>query len=87
MVSKVPGLEMKLESRDLDLQYKAAFEEVIPEAYENLLLDVIQNDHAMFIGKEELAAAWDVFTPVLHEIEKKKLKPEPYSFGSSGPAV
>ena len=87
LVNKVPGMGMTLRSRNLDLQYKAAFSEQIPEAYESLLLDVIRGDRSLFIRSNELQAAWDVFTPVLHEIEDRKLVPEPYEFGSSGPAA
>jgi len=87
IVNKVPGMGMKLRSRNLDLQYKAAFAEQIPDAYESLLLDVMRGDKSLFIRSDELRAAWDVFTPVLHEIERRRLVPEPYPFGSRGPAA
>jgi glucose-6-phosphate 1-dehydrogenase len=85
IVSKIPGLKMSLETRRLDLRYKAAFTEIIPDAYESLLLEVMRGERSLFIGNEELEAAWDVFTPLLHEIEDSRVKPEPYAFGSSGP--
>lgn len=87
LVNKVPGMNMKLASRNLDLQYKEAFSELIPDAYESLLLDVIEGDQSLFIRHDELQAAWDVFTPVLHEIEQQHIVPEPYQFGSRGPAA
>ena len=31
-------------------------------------------------------AAWKIFTPVLHHIERSKTRPDPYAFGSRGPA-
>lgn len=34
---------------------------------------------------DELAEAWRIFTPLLHQIEKEKVKPIPYQFGSRGP--
>ncbi|MBL7077025.1 MAG: glucose-6-phosphate dehydrogenase [Kiritimatiellae bacterium] len=86
ITNKVPGLEMDLEARDLDLQYDTAFSELIPDAYEDLLLDVIQGEKSLFIGSQELAAAWDVFTPVLHAIDENRVRPLPYPFGSTGPA-
>ena len=86
LVSKVPGMELKLEPRNLDLRYKSAFKEVIPEAYESLLLDVIRGDSSLFIHNDELRAAWDIFTPVLHEMQRRRWVPEPYEFGSTGPA-
>ncbi len=87
IVNKVPGIGMKLATRRLDLQYKAAFSEQVPDAYEGLLLDVIRGDRSLFIRQDELQAAWDIFTPVLHEIQRRKLVPEPYPFGSRGPGA
>ena len=85
LTNKVPGPEIVLQPRDIDLQYKDAFSELIPDAYERLLLDVIQGDQSLFIHSDELAAAWDVFTPVLHQIERDAVLPEAYEFGSGGP--
>ncbi|MEA1950645.1 MAG: glucose-6-phosphate dehydrogenase, partial [Planctomycetota bacterium] len=80
-----PGMGMKLAPRTLDLRYKSAFTEQIPEAYESLLLDVIRGDSSLFIRSDELRAAWDIFTPVLHEMDRRRLVPELYEFGSTGP--
>jgi glucose-6-phosphate 1-dehydrogenase len=85
LTTKLPGMGMKLVPRSLDLRYKSAFKEQIPEAYESLLLDVIRGDSSLFIRNDELQAAWDIFTPVLHEMERRRLEPEPYEFGSTGP--
>jgi len=86
IVNKVPGLELKLAPRELDLHYKTAFSETIPDAYESLLLEVIRGDRSLFIRKDELAAAWDIFTPVLHDMAERRQKPEPYTCFSEGPA-
>lgn len=85
IINKTPGLEMKLVETALNLRYEAAFSEKIPDAYECLLLDVVRGDRSLFIRWDELAAAWDVFTPVLHELEAKAVRPESYPFGSDGP--
>ncbi len=87
LVNKVPGMDMNLEARNLDLQYEAAFSELIPDAYESLILDVIQGDHSLFIRGDELQAAWDVFTPALHALDQQAIQPVPYAFGSDGPAT
>lgn len=84
--SKVPGMEMVLKQLDLDMEYKQAFSHIIPEAYERLLLDVIAGERGLFIRSDELEAAWDIFTPVLHYIENNKVVPEFYAYGSAGPA-
>ena len=86
VVNKVPGLKMRLEATELNLRYRTAFAGVIPEAYESLLLDVVAGERSLFIRADELAAAWDIFDRVLHEIEDRQIVPEPYSQGSRGPA-
>lgn len=87
VVTKVPGLGMTLRSKELDLKYKIAFSEQIPDAYESLLLDVMRGDRSLFIQGEELEAAWDILTPALHELERRNVVPEPYEIGSNGPAA
>jgi len=50
-----------------------------------LILDVIRGDHNLFVRSDELQAAWDIFTPLLHQLEKEKVPPELYEFGTRGP--
>lgn len=85
VVNKVPGLEFDLAARPLDLTYKTSFDETIPDAYERLLLDVLEGDRSLFIRGDELEAAWDIFTPVLRRTDAGELAVEPYSYGSGGP--
>ena len=85
IVNRVPGLGIRLDETQLDLRYASAFDGVIPDAYESLILDVIQGDKSLFIRADELEAAWDIFTPVLHELEAKHVVPDEYPFGSDGP--
>ncbi len=88
IANKRPGLGMTVASTQLDLQYHEAFPgSPIPDAYENLLLDVLRGDKSLFIRRDELSAAWDVFTPVLHALDAAGDEPDPYPFGSRGPAA
>jgi glucose-6-phosphate 1-dehydrogenase len=87
VATKVPGMGMKLKTTQLDLRYQEAFDEIIPDAYESLIMDVIRGDKSLFIRKDELAAAWNIFTPALHQMETDGVKPEPYAFGSHGPTA
>lgn len=57
----------------------------IPDAYERLLLDAIEGERRLFIRSDELDAAWELFTPLLKELEEKKIAPELYPYGSRGP--
>jgi len=85
IANKIPGMGMQLKKTALDLRYQETFDEIIPDAYESLILDVIRGDKSLFIRKDELAVAWDIFTPILHQLEAEAVAPAPYSFGSCGP--
>ncbi|KAF2292456.1 hypothetical protein GH714_023008 [Hevea brasiliensis] len=84
--NKVPGLGMRLDLSHLNLLYKSMNERETPDAYGRLLLDAIEGERRLFIRSDELDAAWGVFSPLLKELEEKKIVPELYSYGSSGPA-
>uniref|UniRef100_A0A0E0K208 Glucose-6-phosphate 1-dehydrogenase n=1 Tax=Oryza punctata TaxID=4537 RepID=A0A0E0K208_ORYPU len=83
---KKPGLEMATEQSELDLSYGLRYQDVkIPEAYERLILDTIRGDQQHFVRRDELKAAWEIFTPLLHDIDDGKLKALPYKPGTRGP--
>ncbi|KAF8072377.1 G6PD2 [Scenedesmus sp. PABB004] len=83
--NKVPGLGLRLDQTRLDLQYREQYEGELPDAYERLLLDVVNGDKRLFIRADELEAAWALYTPVLHELEAAGVAPELYPYGSRGP--
>lgn len=88
IISKVPGLTSRMEEARLNLFYHHAWEESkdIPDAYERLILDVIQGEKALFIRDDELSVAWDIFSPALKELETDTFyKPVAYQYGSTGP--
>ena len=63
--NKIPGLGMKLDTTKLDLTYKQRYNVHLPDAYERLILDVVNGDKRLFIRNDELDAAWALFTPIL----------------------
>lgn len=83
--NKVPGLGMRLDRSDLNLLYRSRYPSEIPDAYERLLLDAVEGERRLFIRSDELDAAWSLFTPLLKELEEKKIAPELYPYGSRGP--
>ncbi|GKB15887.1 glucose-6-phosphate 1-dehydrogenase, cytoplasmic isoform [Tanacetum coccineum] len=83
---KEPGLEMKTVQSELDLSYGQRYQKtIIPEAYERLILDTIRGDQQHFVRRDELKAAWEIFTPLLHKIDRGEMKSLPYKPGSRGP--
>ena len=86
--NKVPGLAFEVEQMRMDFNYSTKYKKgVLPEAYERLLLECLAADHSHFVSAEELIASWRIFTPALHELKKRGVRPEPYSFGGRGPAA
>ncbi|KAL5218553.1 hypothetical protein ABZP36_019237 [Zizania latifolia] len=83
--NKVPGLGMRLDSSELNLLYSERYRREIPDAYERLLLDAMEGERRLFIRSDELDAAWAIFTPVLRELEERRVAPELYPYGSRGP--
>ena len=47
----------------------------LPEAYERLILDVFVGSQVHFVRSDELAEAWRIFTPLLHQIDEEKPQP------------
>ncbi|KAJ7973234.1 Glucose-6-phosphate 1-dehydrogenase [Quillaja saponaria] len=83
--NKIPGLALQLDSPELNLLYKEKYNVEVPDSYEHLLLDVIDGDNHLFMRDDELAAAWNILTPILHEIDKGNVAPELYEAGGRGP--
>ncbi|GFT74910.1 glucose-6-phosphate 1-dehydrogenase [Nephila pilipes] len=87
-MTKIPGnvSSFGLEETELDLSYSSRYKDlVLPDAYERLILDVFCGNQMHFVRSDELSEAWRIFTPLLHKIEKEKIKPVSYKYGSRGP--
>ena len=84
---KRPGMQIQLQSVDMDFKYGSAFGAAIPEAYERLLLDVLRGDSTLFTRRDEVESAWRLISPLL---EAWQHLPEPafpnYVPGTWGPA-
>jgi len=90
MITKEPGLIGGLRGTELDFTVASRFPQEAKEqaydAYERLIWDVTRDDHNLFVRSDELLESWRIFTPVLHELDEKQIKPIQYDFGSRGPA-
>ncbi|UII29554.1 glucose-6-phosphate dehydrogenase [Fulvivirga maritima] len=86
MQAKKPGLKMSLNKVGMTFDYDDAFTEATPEAYETLLLDVMQGDSTLFMRADQVEAAWKIVMPILNYWENNKEKDFPnYAAGSWGP--
>jgi glucose-6-phosphate 1-dehydrogenase len=85
---KGPGMDGDGEviTTEFDLTYKERYDAVrIPEAYEPLMYEAIIGDMRYCVRSDELNAAWEIFTPLLEELERRGVTPTPYPMGSRGP--
>jgi glucose-6-phosphate 1-dehydrogenase len=61
---KAPGKPLKLERLPLDFFYAERYKE-LPEAYQTLLLDVMDGDQTLFVRADEVEGAWRLIAPTL----------------------
>src|ERR1041385_652751 len=85
--AKRPGFEMQTSTVHMDFCYKSGFGVEAPDAYEMLLLDVMQGDATLFIRSDEVEGQWRLITPMQEAWASRGLPPvATYEAGSDGPA-
>jgi len=84
--SKKPGQAMILKPVDMVFNYKDAYHDEEPEAYETLLYDVMDGDATLFMRGDQVEAAWRVVMPILEVWHARQPMDFPnYSPDSWGP--
>ena len=84
MTVKVPGLEMNTRQTSLDASFRED-DEVYTDAYEDLLLDILEGDRSLFLRYDEVEHAWKVVDPVLRAWAMERDYIATYPAGSWGP--
>jgi glucose-6-phosphate 1-dehydrogenase len=86
MQAKQPGLKMVLNNVNMNFDYESSFTNQSPEAYETLLLDVMQGDSTLFMRADQVETAWKIIMPVLEYWENNLADDFPnYEAGTWGP--
>ena len=84
--TKYPGVDMQLSPVTMKFLYSDVFNVTSHDAYETLLLDIIECDRTLFMRDDETEAAWSVIMPVLEVWEAMKVTDFPnYGAGTWGP--
>ncbi len=84
--AKRPGLQMQLNPVDMLFNYSDTYTTGTPEAYETLLLDVIEGDATLFMRADQVEAAWETLMPILNNWETNPSANFPnYTSGTPGP--
>ncbi len=84
MQVKEPGLEMKTRTSSLEASFRQEHEAAF-DAYEDLLLDVIEGDRTLFLRYDEVEWAWRVVDPVLRVWATERDFIHTYPAGTWGP--
>ncbi len=84
MTVKEPGLEMNTRLTSLDASYRKE-DEHHTDAYEDLLLDVIEGDRSLFLRADEVECAWKIVDPILQKWSEERDYIATYPAGSWGP--
>jgi glucose-6-phosphate 1-dehydrogenase len=84
--TKVPDAEMALRQTELNFSFQREFHGAMPEAYETLLLDVLEGDASLFARSDEVETAWSLIDPI-EETWKSGGQPQLliYQVGDWGP--
>lgn len=81
---KEPGLVMKTRQTSLDASLHQVGEQKT-DAYEDLLLDVIEGDRSLFLRYDEVECLWAVVDPILRNWSTERDYIHSYPAGSWGP--
>lgn len=82
--AKVPGTETRTRQIVMDASVGNPGERKA-DAYEDLLLDVIEGNRSLFLRYDEVKAAWSVIDPVMRAWAEDEHPPLQYPTGSWGP--
>lgn len=84
MQAKEPGLEFNTHTIQLDASYNPDSMHKL-DAYEALILDVLQGDRSLFLRYDEIEYAWRVIDPILKNWSSEADFIHAYDAGSWGP--
>ena len=87
VLAKVPGADMRIRPVHLDLDFAKTFKIRQWDAYERLLIDVINGNLTLFMRRDELDAAWRWIDPIQQAWAAQGDAPKPYTAGTWGPTA
>ncbi|HEY4888993.1 MAG TPA: glucose-6-phosphate dehydrogenase [Candidatus Dormibacteraeota bacterium] len=82
--AKRPGTRFEMVPAGMRLDYARLTKAALPDAYENVLSEVLAGGHSAFPGAEEIELSWEIVDPLVRSWEAEG-HPESYPVGSWGP--
>lgn len=86
--NKVPGLSENMKLKEVDLELHSQGQTTRKsEAYERLILDVINNNPTLFMRLDEVEAAWKWTDSIIKAWEENTSSMKSYQAGTNGPSA
>lgn len=88
MMNKIPGIasQMNIQENKLDLSFSEAYNnERVVDAYERLMLEVLNGNQSLFVSRDEVEAAWTWADGIIEAWKATNEAPKAYAAGSWGP--
>ena len=88
MMNKIPGIasQMHIQENKLDLSFSETYDnERVVDAYERLMLEILNGNQSLFVSRDEVEAAWTWADGIIDAWQSTNEQPKPYAAGSWGP--
>ena len=88
MMNKIPGIasQMLIQENKLDLSFSDTYgDERVVDAYERLMLEVLNGNQSLFVSRDEVEAAWIWADSIIEAWKTTNETPKSYAAGSWGP--
>ena len=90
MMNKIPGIssQMRIQENKLDLSFSDTYDNArVVDAYERLMLEVLNGNQSLFVSRDEVEAAWTWADSIIDAWATTNEQPKPYAAGSWGPVA
>ncbi len=84
--AKRPGPKFEMVPAGMKLEYRRMVKTALPDAYDNVLREVLAGGHTVFPGGKEIERSWEIVDPLVAAWEASG-HPETYERGSWGPGT
>jgi glucose-6-phosphate 1-dehydrogenase len=90
MMNKIPGIasQMHIQENKLDLSFSETYEnQRVVDAYERLMLEVVNGNQSLFVSRDEVEAAWTWADSIIEAWQTSNEGPKAYPAGTWGPVA
>jgi glucose-6-phosphate 1-dehydrogenase len=84
--AKRPGAQFEMVPAGMNLEYRRLARTPLPDAYDNVLREVMAGGHTVFPGGKEIERSWEIVDPLIEAWESAG-HPDRYEKGSWGPGA